>query len=403
MDRATALPELLALFEIDTRRVAVAVNGEVIPKRKHPDTIVREGDVVEVVRMVGGGAGATSAGAGRQRGASSSQTKAPTGADVVIAGAGIIGCAIAYELSRQGVSCLVLDSRRLGMASTNAAAGILAPVAEFRRPDALVQLGLASMRLYPEWVTRLREDVPDIDVEFTINGVLRVAMDDAELAELHAGLRFQEKLGVELLELDAAMVHEVEPRLNERVVGGVLGTEDGQISNQLFTLSIARAARGRGAPGAEGCPGSGFRKRGGGGGGGGRRGGLGAIAGERSIREVDFLKEFTTEDARQGLMQFKGVGPKTAAIVLQFSLDKPAFPVDTHIYRVTGRIGLRPEKMNAEKAHQHFENLLPPDSYYPAHLNIIRLGREICQARLPKCSQCPLQEVCDFRAANPDL
>ncbi len=68
LDRATALPELLALFEIDTRRVAVAVNGEVIPKRKHPDTIVGEGDVVEVVRMVGGGAGPTSAGAGRQPG-----------------------------------------------------------------------------------------------------------------------------------------------------------------------------------------------------------------------------------------------------------------------------------------------------------------------------------------------
>ncbi len=130
---------------------------------------------------------------------------------------------------------------------------------------------------------------------------------------------------------------------------------------------------------------------------------LRSITEQRGSLDLDFLKEFTTEDARQWLMQFKGVGPKTAAIVLQFSLDKPAFPVDTHIYRVTGRIGLRPEKMNAEKTHQHFENLLPPDSYYPAHLNIIRLGREICQARLPKCSQCPLQEVCDFRAANPDL
>ena len=130
---------------------------------------------------------------------------------------------------------------------------------------------------------------------------------------------------------------------------------------------------------------------------------LRSITEQRGSLDLDFLKEFTTEDARQWLMQFKGVGPKTAAIVLQFSLDKPAFPVDTHIYRVTGRIGLRPEKMNAEKAHQHFENLLPPDSYYPAHLNIIRLGREICQARLPKCSQCQLQEVCDFRAANPDL
>jgi endonuclease-3 len=102
-------------------------------------------------------------------------------------------------------------------------------------------------------------------------------------------------------------------------------------------------------------------------------------------------------------MQFKGVGPKTAAIVLQFSLDKPAFPVDTHIYRVTGRLGIRPEKMNADKAHQHFETLLPPETYYPAHLNIIRLGREICQARKPMCSRCPMEDICDFRKSNPEL
>ena len=262
LERAMALPGLLVLFEIDTRRVAVAINGEVIPKRKHPDTIVKEGDVIEVMRMVGGGAGPHTAGV-RQPGASSSQTTARKGADVVIAGAGIIGCAIAYELSRRGMSCLVLDSRRLGMAATNAAAGVLAPLAEFRRPEALVQLGLASMRLYPEWVARLREDVPDIDVEFTVNGVLRVAMDETELAELREGLRFKEELGVDLLELDAAMIHEVEPRLSQRVVGGVLGTEDGQVSNQLFTLALARAARARGAHIEEGCSVVGFRKRGG--------------------------------------------------------------------------------------------------------------------------------------------
>jgi endonuclease-3 len=106
-----------------------------------------------------------------------------------------------------------------------------------------------------------------------------------------------------------------------------------------------------------------------------------------------------TDEARQWLLQFKGVGPKTAAIVLQFSLGKPAFPVDTHIYRVTGRTGIRPEKMNADQAHFYLEQLLPEEAYYPAHLNIIRLGREICQARKPKCSQCPLKDCCDFYAA----
>jgi endonuclease-3 len=93
-------------------------------------------------------------------------------------------------------------------------------------------------------------------------------------------------------------------------------------------------------------------------------------------------------------MKFKGVGPKTAAIVLLFSLGRPAFPVDTHIYRVTGRIGLRPEKMTVEETHKYLEKLLPPETYYAAHLNIIRLGREICAARKPACECCPLREIC---------
>ena len=129
---------------------------------------------------------------------------------------------------------------------------------------------------------------------------------------------------------------------------------------------------------------------------------LRAITEERGELSIDFLSEYSQEKAKEWLMKFKGVGPKTAAIVLQFSLDKPAFPVDTHIYRVTGRIGLRPQKMSADKAHEYFEALLPEEAYYPAHLNIIRLGREICQARKPKCPNCPLQEFCDYYAENYD-
>jgi endonuclease-3 len=127
------------------------------------------------------------------------------------------------------------------------------------------------------------------------------------------------------------------------------------------------------------------------------------ITRQRGKLTLDFLNDYTTEEAREWLMQFKGVGPKTAAIVLQFSLNKPAFPVDTHIYRVTGRIGLRAEKMNAEDAHDHLASLFPPEAYYAAHLNIIRLGREICNARKPNCPRCPLQDICEFRAANPDI
>ncbi|MBE7534211.1 MAG: endonuclease III [Anaerolineales bacterium] len=123
---------------------------------------------------------------------------------------------------------------------------------------------------------------------------------------------------------------------------------------------------------------------------------LKAITEERGALDLSFLKEMTVDDARDWLTKFNGVGPKTAAIVLCFSLGMPAFPVDTHVYRVTGRIGLRPEKMTVEQAHPHLESLFPPETYYAAHLNIIRLGREICTARRAMCEKCPIVKLCDY-------
>jgi endonuclease-3 len=116
----------------------------------------------------------------------------------------------------------------------------------------------------------------------------------------------------------------------------------------------------------------------------------------RGALELDFLQDLPLEEARSWLMQFKGVGPKTAAIVLLFSLGRPAFPVDTHIYRVSGRIGLRPAEMTVEETHAWLESLLPPETWYAAHLNLIRLGREVCQARRPQCDRCPIREFCDY-------
>jgi endonuclease-3 len=122
-----------------------------------------------------------------------------------------------------------------------------------------------------------------------------------------------------------------------------------------------------------------------------------ALHGELSL---DFLQELPPADVRKWLTQFNGVGPKTAAIVMLFSLGMPAFPVDTHIYRVTGRIGLRPQEMTVENAHDHLAQLFPVETYYAAHLNIIRLGREICQARRPICSACPLGALCNYYTAH---
>jgi len=108
------------------------------------------------------------------------------------------------------------------------------------------------------------------------------------------------------------------------------------------------------------------------------------------------LDDFSSQEAYDWLMQFKGVGPKTASIVLLFSLGKPAFPVDTHVHRISGRVGLRPLKMSADKSHEHLAEQFPPETYYAAHLNIIRLGREICQARKPQCQICPIHELCEY-------
>ena len=120
------------------------------------------------------------------------------------------------------------------------------------------------------------------------------------------------------------------------------------------------------------------------------------ITRQRGELSLDFLSAMPESEAQDWLMNFKGVGPKTASIVLLFSLGKPAFPVDTHIYRVSGRLGLRPENMNADQAHVHLGNLFPPEAYYAAHLNLIRLGREVCQARRPNCPACPLKDLCEY-------
>ncbi len=120
------------------------------------------------------------------------------------------------------------------------------------------------------------------------------------------------------------------------------------------------------------------------------------ISAERGELNLDFLADLPVDQARAWLTRFHGVGPKTAAIVLLFSLGKPDFPVDTHIYRVSGRLGLRPERLTADQAHPHLAGLFPPNAYYPAHLNLIRLGREICQARRPNCPACPLQADCAY-------
>jgi endonuclease-3 len=120
------------------------------------------------------------------------------------------------------------------------------------------------------------------------------------------------------------------------------------------------------------------------------------ITQERGELSLDFLADLPVDQARDWLTSIKGVGPKTAAIVLLFSLNRPAFPVDTHVHRVTRRLGLIPPKASAEKAHSLLEDMLPEEIYYPFHLNLIRHGREVCGARNPRCQECFLTDLCNY-------
>lgn len=117
---------------------------------------------------------------------------------------------------------------------------------------------------------------------------------------------------------------------------------------------------------------------------------------ERGKIELRFLQRMPDEEAFHWLTRIKGVGPKTASIVLLFSVRRPFFPVDTHVFRVTKRLGWIPERETYEGAHRDLRELIPPRLYYRLHLNLIRLGRDICIARQPRCGVCPLKDLCQY-------
>ena len=129
------------------------------------------------------------------------------------------------------------------------------------------------------------------------------------------------------------------------------------------------------------------------------QGSLEGIFEERGEYNIDFIEDMPVEEAKDWLQKLPGVGPKTAAIVLCFGYNRPAFPVDTHVHRVGKRIGLLPPKISANKAHEHMEQIVPPEEYYAFHLQLIYHGRAICKARSPKCEECPIQQYCDYYQA----
>ncbi|MCJ7479386.1 MAG: endonuclease III [Candidatus Nanohaloarchaeota archaeon QJJ-7] len=122
---------------------------------------------------------------------------------------------------------------------------------------------------------------------------------------------------------------------------------------------------------------------------------LGMIEEEGEL-SLDFLEDMRLEEAKDWLTSLPGVGPKSAAVVLNFTFDKAAFPVDTHVFRVSKRLGLIPEDATRESAHDMLEGKTPDDSIYEFHINLIKHGREVCKAPVPRCSECSMKDICDY-------
>jgi endonuclease-3 len=123
---------------------------------------------------------------------------------------------------------------------------------------------------------------------------------------------------------------------------------------------------------------------------------------KRGDLDLGFLEGMPLEEARRWLIDLPGVGPKTAACVLLFSLGMPALPVDTHVHRVAKRLGLIGEKMPADKAHPALEALVRPDQVYDFHMDLIEHGRRVCHAQRPKCEACVLNDICPSSRTRAD-
>ncbi|MFA5334182.1 MAG: endonuclease III [Candidatus Omnitrophota bacterium] len=126
------------------------------------------------------------------------------------------------------------------------------------------------------------------------------------------------------------------------------------------------------------------------------KGALNEIEERRGSLDLGFLEGMSLRDGYSFLRSIKGIGPKTAAIVLLFSFGKPIMPVDTHIFRVMKRLGLIGPKMNREQAQEYLTSVSPEHAIREFHVHLIMLGRQVCAAREPKCQSCNLKALCKY-------
>ena len=124
---------------------------------------------------------------------------------------------------------------------------------------------------------------------------------------------------------------------------------------------------------------------------------LNKILGLNDSLDLSFLREMPLKDAKSWLLQLPGIGPKSAGIVLSFSLGMPAMAIDTHIYRVSQRLGVIGPKVSVDKAHDLLEEKVEPDEVLNFHVSFINHGRQVCRAQRPLCSECVVGKLCPSR------
>ncbi|MBE0429713.1 MAG: endonuclease III [Thermoleophilia bacterium] len=121
---------------------------------------------------------------------------------------------------------------------------------------------------------------------------------------------------------------------------------------------------------------------------------LSGLLAEHGSLKMDFLGRMSDSEAIEYLTKFPGVGVKTASCVLLFSLGRPVMPVDTHVYRVCKRLDFLPQDASRENAHRVLNAMVPPGETYSLHVNLIRLGRQVCVAGRPRCDRCVIERLC---------
>lgn len=115
---------------------------------------------------------------------------------------------------------------------------------------------------------------------------------------------------------------------------------------------------------------------------------------EKFNGSLDFIHETPFEEARKTLINLPGIGPKTADVLLLFRAKRPTIPIDTHIKRVSKRLGFADQNADYEEIRESLQAVFEPKEYFEVHILLIMLGRKYCRARNPKCVECPVNRLC---------